>query len=114
MCPKLKARSFDSFLRGRGGLITSELSTIEILSTVARRKREGMLDTDQGPAKFTMQFLEDAASGSFDRLELSPAVHREAARLLFGIDLSLRSLADLTRLDVVVHAEKISRIEFLL
>ena len=90
--PEAESEKLDSFLRGRRGLMISELAITEILSAVARRKREGMLNADQA-SEIRDAVLEDADSGSFDRLELNPSVHREAERLLFGIDsVPLRTL----------------------
>jgi predicted nucleic acid-binding protein len=83
--PEAESEKLDSFLRGRRGLMISELAITEVLSAVARRKREGVINVDQA-SEIRDAVLEDADSGSFDRLELSPAVHREAERLLFGID----------------------------
>ncbi len=90
--PEAESEKLDSFLRGRRGLMVSELAVTEVLSAVARRKREGVLNFDQA-CEIRDAILEDADSGSFDRLELTPAIHREAERLLFGIDsVPLRTL----------------------
>jgi uncharacterized protein len=90
--PEAESERLDRFLRGRRGLMISELAITEVLSAVARRKREGVLNIDQA-SEIRDAVLEDAESGSFDRLELSPAVHREAERLLLGIDsVPLRTL----------------------
>jgi uncharacterized protein len=90
--PEAESEKLDSFLHGRRGLMISELAIAEVLSAVARRKREGVLNVDQA-CEIRDAVLEDADSGSFDRLELTPAVHREAERLLFGIDtVPLRTL----------------------
>jgi uncharacterized protein len=90
--PEAESEKLDSFLRGRRDLMISELAITEVLSAVARRKREGVLNVDQA-SEIRNAVLEDAESGSFDRLELNPAVHREAERLLFGIDsVPLRTL----------------------
>jgi len=90
--PEAESEKLDSFLRGRRGLMVSELAVTEVLSAVARRKREGVLNFDQA-CEIRDAVLEDADSGSFDRLELTPAIHREAERLLFGIDsVPLRTL----------------------
>ncbi len=90
--PEAESEKLDSFLRSRRGLMISELAITEVLSAVARRRREGVLHVDQA-CEIRDAVLEDADSGSFDRLELTPAVHREAERLLFGIDsVPLRTL----------------------
>ncbi len=90
--PEAESDRLDGFLRGRRGLMISELAITEVLSAVARRKREGVLGADQA-IEIRDALLADADSGSFDRLDLSPVVHREAERLLLSTDsLSLRTL----------------------
>ncbi len=70
----------------------SELAITEVLSAVARRRREGMI-TDQHALEIRDAVFTDADSGSFHRLDISPVVHREAERLLFQIEtVALRTL----------------------
>ena len=70
----------------------SELAITEVLSAVARRRREGMITAYQA-LEIRDAVLADADSGSFHRLDLSPVVHREAERLLFHIEsVALRTL----------------------
>jgi len=71
----------DSYLRGKTGLMISELAITEVLSATARRKREGELSADAAN-RIRDALLSDADSGTFVRLDLEPAVHREAERLL--------------------------------
>ena len=90
--PEVESDRLDSFLRGRTGLQISELSVTEVLSAVARRKREGSLSAHQA-LEIRDAVLTDTESGSFQRLELTRAVHREAERLLLSTDsLALRTL----------------------
>ena len=90
--PEAESESIDTFLRGRRGLMISELAITEVLCAVGRRKREGELR----PAlanQIRDAVLADADSGSFVRLHLDPAVHREAERLLLAAEsLPLRTL----------------------
>ena len=70
----------------------SELAITEVLSAVARRRREGMITAHQA-LDIRDAVLADADSGSFHRLDMSPVVHREAERLLFHIEsVALRTL----------------------
>ena len=90
--PEAESELLDAFLLGRRGLMISELAITEVLSAVARRKREGVL-----PARKANQIrdavLADAASGTFRRLDLSPAVHRDAERMLLSTEsVPLRTL----------------------
>jgi predicted nucleic acid-binding protein len=90
--PEAESDILDAFLRARRRLMISELAITEVLSAVARRKREGELHAKQAN-EIHEAVLGDAASGSFGRLDLSPEVHREAERLLFATDsLPLRTL----------------------
>ena len=90
--PEAESDKLDAFLRGRRGLMVSELALTEVLSAVARRKREGGLTAEQA-LEIRDALLSDATSGSFNRLELTPVIHREAERLLLGTDsLSSRTL----------------------
>jgi hypothetical protein len=90
--PEAESEMLDAFLRGRQGLIISELAITEVLSAVARRKREGELRAKQAN-EIRDAVLADADSGAFRRLDLDPEVHRAAERLLLATDsLPLRTL----------------------
>lgn len=81
--PEPESDRIDRFLHGRRDLMISELSVTEVLSAVARRRREGALDVKQA-AEIRDALLTDAASGSFHRLDLTPNIHREAERILLA------------------------------
>jgi len=83
--PEPESDALDAFLRGRRDLLISELAITEVLSAIARRRREGLLTPDQA-SEIRDAVLSDADSGSLRRLDLSPVVHREAERLLFQLD----------------------------
>ncbi len=90
--PEPESDTLEAFLQGRRDLMISELAITEVLSAVARRRREDMITAHQA---FDIRdaVLADADSGSFQRLDMSPVVHREAERLLFHIDsVALRTL----------------------
>ncbi len=90
--PEAESERLDAFLRGKLGLMISELAITEVLSAVARRKREGEL-RPEAANQIRDAVLEDADSGSFTRLDLDPAVHRAAERLLLATDsVHLRTL----------------------
>lgn len=70
----------------------SQLAITEVLSAVARRKREGELRANQA-SRVRTAVLSDADSGSFAVLDLDPDVHREAERLLLTAEsINLRTL----------------------
>ena len=90
--PEPGSDALEAFLKGRRDLMISELAITEVLSAVARRRREGMITARQA-LDIRDALLADADSGSFHRLDMSPVVHREAERLLFHIDsIALRTL----------------------
>jgi len=90
--PELESERLEQFLRGRRDLMISELSVTEVLSAVARRRREGALDVKQA-REIRDAIVSDAASGSFRRLDLTPATHREAERILLSTEsVPLRTL----------------------
>jgi uncharacterized protein len=90
--PEPESDRLDAFLCGRLGLMISELAITEVLSAVARRKREGELQPELAN-EIRDAVLADADSDSFSRLQLDPAVHREAERLLLATALlPLRTL----------------------
>jgi len=90
--PEPESDRLEAFLQGRRDLMISELAITEVLSAVARRRREGMITAHQA-LDLRDAVLADADSGSFHRLDMSPVVHREAERLLFHIEsVALRTL----------------------
>jgi uncharacterized protein len=90
--PEDESDRLDALLRGRRGLMISELAITEVLSAVARRKREDLIQAEQA-LQIRDALLTDAGSGAFDLLDLDPTVHREAERLLLSTDsLPLRTL----------------------
>jgi predicted nucleic acid-binding protein len=90
--PEAESDLLDEFLRGRQDLMISELVVTEVISAVARRRREGSLKAEQAN-EIRSAVLSDAASGSFQRLDLNPSVHREAERMLLSaVSVPLRTL----------------------
>ena len=89
--PEIGSDEVDSCLQGKLRLMISELTITEVLSAVARRKRDGGINS--GDANRIRDALHaDAESGAFSRLHLEPAVHREAERLLLATAVPLRTL----------------------
>ncbi len=90
--PEPESDRLEAFLRSHSSLLISELAVTEVLSAVARRRREGLLNATQA-YEIRDALLEDASSGAFRRLDLEPMTHRAAERLLFSVEsLSLRTL----------------------
>src|SRR5262245_42541257 len=90
--PEPESEWLDEFLQGRRDLLISELAMTEVLSAVARRRREGGLTSRQA-SQIRDAIYRDAGSGAFTRLDLSPAVHRQAERMLLTTEsVPLRTL----------------------
>jgi predicted nucleic acid-binding protein len=90
--PEPESDRLDSFLRGRRDLLISELAITEVLSAVARRRREGILSSSHA-SEIRDAILADADSGSFIRVDLNPVTHRAAERLLLHVEsVALRTL----------------------
>jgi predicted nucleic acid-binding protein len=81
--PEPESEQLEAFLKGRRDLIISELCCTEVISAVARRNREGALGARQAN-EIRITLLADARSGSFRRLDITPAIHREAERILMS------------------------------
>src|SRR5438552_1560931 len=88
--PEAESERLDAFLRGRLGLMISELAITEVLSAVARRKREGELRPELAN-EIRGALLADADSGSFARLHLDPANEPESASASSAPRISLAS-----------------------
>lgn len=83
--PERGSNRVDDFLRGRRDLVVSDLAVTEIISAAARKQREGSLSRDH-LANLYREILEDFETGSFQRVDLVPAVHRDAERRLLSSD----------------------------
>lgn len=79
--PEAGSQELDYALLGRRDLIVSDLAVTEIISALARRRREGAINP-QAVARLHRAILADIDSGLFHRVDLLPAIHREAERLL--------------------------------
>ena len=90
--PEPESERLDQFLRRRQDLMISELGITEVISAVARRKREGALDSQQAN-RIRDAVWSDVKEGYFRRLDITPAIHREAERMLLSTQsVALRTL----------------------
>lgn len=90
--PEPESDKLDQYLRGRRDLMISDLCITEVISAVARRKREGSINAKQA-AEIRKVLFRDAESGSFQRSDTSPAIHRDAEQLLLSTEsVALRTL----------------------
>ena len=90
--PEPESDTLDRYMQGRRDLKISELCITEVVSAISRRKREGILTAKQA-AEIRKALYGDAQSGSFQRLEISPAIHRHAEQMLMSTEsVALRTL----------------------
>jgi predicted nucleic acid-binding protein len=81
-------------LRGREDLFISDLVVTEVISSAARRAREGSVSREslEALAQLLLDALEDRV---FHRLDLTAEVHREAERLILALPFPMRAAAAL-------------------
>jgi predicted nucleic acid-binding protein len=90
--PEPESDTLDRYMQGRRDLKISELCITEVVSAVARRKREGAITAKQA-SEIRKALYNDAQSGSFQRLDISPAIHRHAEQMLLATEsVALRTL----------------------
>jgi len=77
-------------LRGREDLFISDLVVTEVISSAARRAREGSVshETLEALARVLLDALENRV---FRRLDLTAEVHREAERLILALPFPMRA-----------------------
>jgi uncharacterized protein len=83
--PEPGSDTLDAALQGRSDLIVSDLAITEIVSAIARRRRDGLVPAS-ACARLHRQILADIDSGIYLKNDLLPEVHREAERLLLALD----------------------------
>jgi uncharacterized protein len=83
--PEPDSDALDAAIRGRSDLMVSDLAITEIVSSISRRRREGILPSPSC-VRLYRKILADIESGFYIKNELMPEVHREAERLLMAID----------------------------
>ena len=88
--PEDSSADVQKALRGREDLCLSDLVVTEVISSVARRAREGSIA--QGKLESLAHTLLDAvADRIFRKLDLTAEVHREAERLILALPFPMRA-----------------------
>ncbi len=100
--PEAESDELNRRLQSYRQTMISDLGITEVVSACARRRREGVLDTD-AVSLVHRTILDAVDSGIFLRLTLDPAVHREAERLLMLDAVTLRA-ADALHLALATEA----------
>jgi len=89
--PEPGSDTLDAAIQGRSDLMISDLAITEIVSAMARRRREGTLPASTC-ARLHRKILSDIRDGLYVTTDLTPEVHREAERLLLAVgDITLRA-----------------------
>jgi predicted nucleic acid-binding protein len=101
--PEPESDELDAFLRGRDDLMISELCVTEVVSAASRRRREGTLSNEE-VRRIAKAVLSDVQFGSFLRLDLSPAIHRYAERMLLGAEKTPLRTLDALHIALAVSA----------
>jgi predicted nucleic acid-binding protein len=83
--PESGSDELDAAIQGRSDLMVSDLAITEIVSAIARRRREGILPA-AACARLHRKILADVGAGLYLKTDLMPDTHREAERLLLAVD----------------------------
>ena len=109
--PEPESRELNRTLAGRQDLIATDLGVTEIVSSIARRWREGAISIEHA-RKLQRTILADLDAGYFQRLELTPGIHRQAERLLLSLTTTALRAADALHLALAVEAGAVSILTF--
>jgi predicted nucleic acid-binding protein len=101
--PESGSDELNRLLVGRDDVLVSDLGMTEVVSALGRRVREGALPSATARI-IHRQLLAVAAQGAFRRVELLPATHREAERLLLGSENAALRAADALHLALALGA----------
>jgi predicted nucleic acid-binding protein len=82
--PERESDALNRALKGRRDLLVSDLAVTEVVSSLARRRREGAIDVSVVVSVYRalLGHLDDQV---FRRIELVQGTHREAERLLLSV-----------------------------
>jgi|PersoiStandDraft_1058852.scaffolds.fasta_scaffold27108_2 predicted nucleic acid-binding protein len=101
--PEPQSEDVQQALRGRTDLLISDLVITELVSSFARHRREGRL-TSSAAAELTQTLYSSVESGDFNHLDLGPEIHREAERLLLGLESTQLRASDALHLALAATA----------
>lgn len=101
--PESDSDRVDRMLRGRTDLVISELVVTEIISSAARRMREGTLSASD-VRSLQRTILSDVESQRVRLVDLRSSTHREAERILITVRATLRA-ADSLHLALALESE---------
>ena len=105
--PEAGSDELNQALRKRRDVLISDLAVTEIVSSLARRRREGAL-TAAIAARLHRAILSHAGKGVYRRVELLPETHREAERLLLAAESVALRAADALHLALAISGDAAS------
>ncbi len=88
--PEVSSAEVQTALRGREDLFVSDLVITEVISSAARRAKEGSVARERLES-LAHTLLDAVADGVFRTLDLTAEVHREAERLILALPFTLRA-----------------------
>ena len=109
--PEAESDTLNSLVAGRRDALVSDLAVTEIVSSLCRRRREGTVSAHV-VEKVHRHILSHLDGGVYRRLELLPAVHREAERLLTSIERVALRAADALHLALALSGAAASVLTF--
>ena len=105
--PEPESDDLNRLLVGRLDAVVSDLAVTEIVSSLCRRRREGSVTTAD-VSSLQRALLGHIEAGVYRRVELIPAAHREAERLLISLRTVPLRAADALHLALALGAEAAS------
>ena len=109
--PEAESDRLNRMLGRRRDLVASDLAVTEIVSSIARRRREGTV-TAQAAARLRQKILADVDAGVFHRVDITREIHREAERLLLALETVALRAADALHLALAASAGVASLLTF--
>jgi len=102
--PEPESDELNQTLKGRRDLLVSDLAVTEVASSLARRRREGAVESEV-VARLYRTLLAHLEGDLYQRVELVPATHREAERLLLSMESARLRAADALHLALAIAGD---------
>ncbi len=109
--PEADSDELNRAIQGRSDLLVSDLSITEIVSSLARRRREGAL-TASVAVRLHRAILGHTEKGLYRRVELLAATHRDAERLLLSAESVPLRAADALHLALAISGDAASLLTY--
>jgi uncharacterized protein len=109
--PEPESEQMNRTVAGREDLLAADLGVTEIVSSLARRWREGAISLEHA-RKLEQTILADLDRGFFQRVELTPSTYRRAEHLLLLPSSGALRAADALHLALAVEAGAASILTF--